>query len=662
MGMVEEQHQWGRGSQRWQQGIPHATQSASGLPRARWLVELFRRLRGVLVAGLVLCCAGLVGVAGATTITEFPIPTANSRPFGDITTGPDGALWFDENEANRIGRITTSGTITEFPLPTANSRPFGITAGPDGALWFTEYNGNKIGRITPAGTLTEFAIPTASSFPRGIIVGPDGALWFTEDFGNKIGRITPAGAITEIPLPTANSRPLGITADPGGAIWFTVYQANKIGRITPAGAITEFAVPTAGGFPVGITGGPDGALWFTENGANKIGRITPAGAITEFAVPTANSFPLGITAGPDGALWFTEDFGNKIGRITTGIQEAAFVTRLYEHVLNREPDAASLQAFVQQITQSGSVVPTVLAFFHSSEFLARNTDHAQFIAILYHTFLNRDPDPDGFTAFLTSLQLQQLTRDNLLDIFMDSQEFQAQASFLPTLDPVTAFVTALYVRILGRGPDQAGLQRFVSEAQRACTTLPTVQTLLASPEFQARHTTNTEFVTLLYRVFLGRVPDAGGLTGFVTPLTQGMVTRDQLVAQFAASAEFQAVEQHLFPPGSCTPTVCLSVYGSGLGSVTVNPQGINGGPNCGRAFAPGTRVTLTAQGGPSYFNSFARFLGWGGDCAAIGRRDSPSHGTCTLVMTTDKSVSADFDCPLFLCGYLSPSEDAWPSE
>jgi streptogramin lyase len=40
-------------------------------------------------------------------------------------------------------------TITEYPIPTSASLPFGVTAGPDGALWFTEAEGNKIGRITP---------------------------------------------------------------------------------------------------------------------------------------------------------------------------------------------------------------------------------------------------------------------------------------------------------------------------------------------------------------------------------------------------------------------------------------------------------------------------------------------------------------------------------
>jgi hypothetical protein len=54
--------------------------------------------------------AGLVGgtaaPAAASFVTEFPVPTAGSTPFG-IASGPDGALWFTEQSANKIGRITT---------------------------------------------------------------------------------------------------------------------------------------------------------------------------------------------------------------------------------------------------------------------------------------------------------------------------------------------------------------------------------------------------------------------------------------------------------------------------------------------------------------------------------------------------------------------------
>ena len=59
-------------------------------------------------------------------------------------------------------------SITEFPVPTASSGPWGITAGPDGNLWFTERSANKIGMINPTThAISEFAIPTANSDPEG---------------------------------------------------------------------------------------------------------------------------------------------------------------------------------------------------------------------------------------------------------------------------------------------------------------------------------------------------------------------------------------------------------------------------------------------------------------------------------------------------------------
>ena len=155
------------------------------------------RYQRLLVAAIVLsgAAAGLAKPALAQTFTQFPIPTANSSPYG-ITKGPDGNLWFTECvfvdsacSVSKIGRITPAGVLTEFPIPTANGNPYGITAGPDGALWFTEHDGNKIGRIPTTATIanpqiTEYQLPTTGC-PISITAGPDGNLWFTEESGDK---------------------------------------------------------------------------------------------------------------------------------------------------------------------------------------------------------------------------------------------------------------------------------------------------------------------------------------------------------------------------------------------------------------------------------------------------------------------------------------------
>ena len=253
--------------------------------------------------------AVLSGVTAATNLTvtsavgteqEFPLPNySNPR---EITSGPDGNLWFTEQLGNNIGRVTTTGAVTEFSVPTGGSLPTEITAGADGNLWFTEGSSpGKIGQITTSGLATEFPVLTANSTPNGITADPDGNLWFTETSANNIGRITTGGVVTEIPIPTPNSGPTGITAGPDGNLWFTEFGAPNIGRITPSGVITEFPITGSGAYR--ITAGPDGNLWIAFF-SSAIGRMTPSGVITLFPQTVQSIFLFGITAGPDGNLWF----------------------------------------------------------------------------------------------------------------------------------------------------------------------------------------------------------------------------------------------------------------------------------------------------------------------------------------------------------------------
>ncbi len=292
-------------------------------------------------------------------IDEFPLPDPSSAPYA-ITAGPDGALWFTEESASRVGRITLAGTVTEFPLPDHSSRPMGIAAGPDGNLWFVEATGNRVGRLTPIGSLTEFPLPVPDSDPEAIVAGPDHNLWFTET-RRGLGRISPRGILTEFPLPTASAGPLGITTGPDGNLWFAEHAASQVGRVTPAGNVQEYPLTAKDRTPVGIAHGPDGNLWVAERTANLVAKVSPAGqvlaeyalpdphssptlltagpddqiwlganpgylslvarlsltgTVTQYEVPTENSAPVGITTGPDGNLWFTENAVGKIGRIS----------------------------------------------------------------------------------------------------------------------------------------------------------------------------------------------------------------------------------------------------------------------------------------------------------------------------------------------------------
>jgi len=551
--------------------------------------------------GLALWCAGLVGVAGATDpITEFPLPAGS--PSG-ITAGPDGALWF----------VTQTLHHNYFYY--------------DSQRFDTPYVTYKIGRITTAGTVTEFDTPVANGGPGSITAGPDGALWFTVS-STKIGRMTTAGAITEFPLPAGSYTNGRITAGPDGALWFTEYAPGRIGRITRAGTITEFSLPTADYYPSSITAGPDGALWFTENLVNdnryiakKIGRITMAGAITEFPLPAAYDIPASITAGPDGALWFTAL--NHIGRISTAGTVTGF--RLpgglnYPGAITAGPDGAlwftdnfgSSVGKIGRITTTGAIfeVPLPTADGIPSSITA-GPDGALWFTV-GHKIGRITPDIVGIAA--VSLNESALCTGRTIS-------YQATLTPGPKLTPVDIYLGAVL-------PDGVTFLSLVQEPSGVISVA-----LGPSPiPFQAN-------VLLTQSVV---VPSSYTFAGFEPAGTYSTYARLAIAGSNPLLPENEldlAVQSFQFTSG-----VVLSLSVDAGGSVTRSPAGTHCGPG-GYAFALGTRVTLTAQ---SDFLFFVKddFLGWGGDCAGIGRRDSRTHGTCTLVMTTNKSVSASFDCPI----------------
>jgi virginiamycin B lyase len=253
--------------------------------------------------------------------TEYAtVGDPGGNPTG-VTAAPNSGIAFLELQSpnhalGSISTITTGGAQSAGPVDTpepANQ----ITTGPDGKLWYT--TDNNVCKQAPAlnsraNCATLPGGPEADGIAPG--PGPAASLWVAERTNNEILEVTQDLSTHDHPLPHPDSNPTGITLGPDGALWFTEILGNRIGRITTGGAITEYDLPHPNSDPFGITQGPDGALWFTEYAGNRIGRINPVdGKITEFTVPTSNAGAHGIVTGPDGALWFTEEFSGKIGRL-----------------------------------------------------------------------------------------------------------------------------------------------------------------------------------------------------------------------------------------------------------------------------------------------------------------------------------------------------------
>ncbi|TGO03291.1 hypothetical protein PN36_09445 [Candidatus Thiomargarita nelsonii] len=77
-------------------------------------------------------------------------------------------------------------------------------------------------------------------------------------------------------------------------------------------------------------------------------------------------------------------------------------------------------------------------------------------------------------------------------------------------------------------------------------------------------------------------------------------------------------------------TLTINKSGTGSGTVTSSPPGINCGTDCSHDYNQGTSVTLTAQA-----DSGSTFTGWsGGGCSGTG--------SCTVTMNNDLTVTATF--------------------
>jgi streptogramin lyase len=184
---------------------------------------------------------GLASPTATTTVTD--------QPLGLTADRTRNLLWATVQGSQQIIAMDTNGVVVH-QIPTGLPNLAGITMGPDGNVWFTQENApnpSVIGRIDPAtGTeLPRFNAPGANANPSAITAGPDGNLWYIDQGTNTVVRVTTAGIFTPFSVPTANAfsgnvQPTGITAGPCDSIWFTENHTSN----SSAPAISRLTIDT----------------------------------------------------------------------------------------------------------------------------------------------------------------------------------------------------------------------------------------------------------------------------------------------------------------------------------------------------------------------------------------------------------------------------------
>lgn len=234
-------------------------------------------------------------------------------------------------------------------------------------------------------------------------------------------------------------------------------------------------------------------------------------------------------------------------------QIEAFVSRLYNLCLSRQPDDAGLNDWKKALTnreKSGAVVAQ--GFFFSKEMKNRNLSDEEFVELLYRVMMDREYDEGGKEYWIQRLEAG-VSREGVYRGFAESQEFtqicgaygieRGSVSVSENRDRnmgLTMFVSRLYTKALGRDYDINGLNDWCGRIFDKTWSVTDVATkgFFESREFLNKKLSNEEYVKVLYRTFFDREYDEKGLRYWTGRLDSGALSREEVLKGFSDSEEF----------------------------------------------------------------------------------------------------------------------------
>ena len=108
-------------------------------------------------------------------------------------------------------------------------------------------------------------------------------------------------------------------------------------------------------------------------------------------------------------------------------------------------------------------------------------------------------------------------------------------------DNAIAFATRLYTECLGREPEEAGLKYWsLGLTNQELTGTQAAQEFFYSDEFLGLNIDDKEYVTRLYKTFMGRDPEEDGFNYWMDKLSVG-TTRDEIFDFFSTCQEFTKI-------------------------------------------------------------------------------------------------------------------------
>jgi len=226
-----------------------------------------------------------------------------------------------------------------------------------------------------------------------------------------------------------------------------------------------------------------------------------------------------------------------------------FSERLYTKMLERPFDQKGLVYWVMELIGGKTAAHVGSGFVLSEEIRIKNLSSEDFVARMYRTFLDREPDAAGLADWVSALD-GGCSYAYILNSFTGSQEFGniclqygIETGSYEITEPrdmnrnLTSFVSRMYTKALGRDYDVAGLNDWTNRYLTGEAKVSDIAFgFIFSPEFVNKSLSDSDYVDTLYRTFFNREPDEGGKTDWMNKLADGM-EREDVLNGFVGSQE-----------------------------------------------------------------------------------------------------------------------------
>jgi hypothetical protein len=159
-----------------------------------------------------------------------------------------------------------------------------------------------------------------------------------------------------------------------------------------------------------------------------------------------------------------------------------YITLLYLGIMLRDPDYGGWTGWFNNLHNGYTQTDILNAFLASPEFQSRygNLDNTAFVTLLYNNMLNRAPDQAGLTQWVAWLNNGTYTRAQVANSFITSPEFQLR-------EGNRVYANMLYIGFLRRVGDPNGLNGWTNWLTNGTFTLDQeVNGFITSPEYLAR--------------------------------------------------------------------------------------------------------------------------------------------------------------------------------